>query len=129
MNWWDRFWRLIGCSILATIAAMIIPILVQLVIAAIQVATGAPPPCDDILARIAQAFGIPCTAYQAVVQAYWWLMVIGFAAILLGLIILVVRCFISVFRREDEEEDSPQVTLACNDVFGVGQGACLQPSL
>lgn len=98
-----RILRLIRCLLLAAIAAVVIPILIQLIKGAIWAASQ-PVPCDDLLARLARAFGVPCAAYQAAVRAYGWLMVLAFVVILLGLLLAIARCVINSFRSEKEEK-------------------------
>lgn len=111
MSLWQRFFKFIVCILVTAIAVAIIPLLIQIISAAIQAAS-TPVSCNDYLARIAQAFGMSCATYQAGVKAYGWLMVLGFVAILAGLIIAVARCFISVFRgREDEDEEDVKVRI------------------
>lgn len=112
MNWWERFWGSVRCIALAAIAAALLPFFVQFLIAAIQAAMLEPPSCDDYMARIAQAFGVPCAVYQASVKAWGWFFVLVFAVIVIGLIVMVARCFISLFRPEEEEEEQPSVTIS-----------------
>ncbi len=109
MSGWERILRLIRCILLAAIASVVAPILVQLIDAAIGAAS-APVSCDDLLAKIAQAFGLPCASYQAAVKAYGWFIVFAFVVILAGLLVTLVRCVISAFPHK-EEEKRPTVSI------------------
>lgn len=96
MGLWERLLRSFVCICLSIIAAMILPFLLIFLNAAIQAAMQQPPSCEDYLLVFLRALGIPCAVAQAGVVAYAWFLVFAFTVIVLGLIVMIARCAISV---------------------------------
>jgi hypothetical protein len=103
MTSWDRAIKLIGCIVLAAIAALLVPVLVWMLKASI-LAASQPVSCDDYLSRLVIALGVPCAVLQAYTKAWGWLIVIVIAILLAGIVLLVVRCFLSCFQGDDQDE-------------------------
>ena len=124
MNWFERLLKAIACAAVSLIAALLIPILIQVVAAAWQAAS-VTPSCEDLLAKLVLALGISCPAYQTAVKAWGWLMAIGLTLILIGLIVAVVRCWISVFSGPEEEHKPPSVDLTCGPYLCTPQASTI----
>jgi uncharacterized membrane protein len=115
MNMLQLALRLSLCVLLAAFAAFFLPIAWLLLKASIE-ASSYPFSCYDFPVAYAVALGVPCAVFITVIHALCLVMALGFAAIILGLILMVLRCMARAIKaekdeRKKEENEEPGVII------------------